>query len=457
MLDISKIEAGEVALSYEDFSLEQSLAILCRTLDFRAREKGNELTYQFEPGVPERIRADRTTLSQILFNLIGNAIKFTENGQIEVRFRVLSADRESETLLLEGTIRDTGIGIEPDQLERVFERFSQAEGAHAAHQYGGTGLGLAIAKHLVELHGGSIWARSVPGKGSVFGFEIAVGRGKVEGPERRLAVAQDRNLRGLKLLLAEDNYLNRKYVKGLADRWEMEVTEAADGWQAVLASRKQRFDAILMDVQMPRMDGYEAVRTLRSEPDNPNALTPIIALTASALIDDREKAYQAGMNAHITKPFRPQALLEALMELMGSTTSVFRNTALPLWQDLALPEEFERSALEAQFETDWDYALSMVRLFMSRLMPEFDEGQKALEDPSWAARWLHRNGPGLALIGLSAKAKMASHLESRCQTTSVENASELRVEFSAFLNEWRDLRSNLANLEAELEKRILYA
>lgn len=453
VLDISKIEAGQVDVTPEVFDLRQTLEILCRTLDYHAREKGNKLSFELSDRVPSAISADRTLLSQVLYNLIGNAIKFTQNGSIEIR--VFEPVVKSQGLLmLPFSVSDTGIGIEPGRIDRVFDRFTQAEDEHQARAYGGTGLGLAIAKNLIELQGGSISVESEPQKGSSFFFEIAISPAPDEAQRATLKTGRVDQLRGLRVLLAEDSYMNRKYVKGLMDQWGVELTEVSDGLEAVQTTMKARFDLILMDVQMPIKDGYEAVRLIRSRRDNPNLESPIIALTASALIDDRRKALEAGMNAHITKPFRPDLLLERMLEVLELDLEDGEEGRADsrVWAALSLPEIFDRKGLEHLYGSDLQYALHMLRIFSSRFDPELEEAQSARSERPRFRAWLHRISPSLAMVGLSDLSRRAANIEKMSEEAGVQEA-EL-TEIARFLEEFEGSRPFLVLLEEQLQQRI---
>ena len=274
----------------------------------KAEENGNQLNYFIDEKVPQTIRLDRNILNQVLLNLI-KFIKFTRNGTIALHIDAETADNGE--CLLKAKIIDTGIGIPESKLPEIFEKFKQAEGRNTHKRYGGTGLGLPICKKLVELHGGSIQVESEKDKGSTFLFELKAqladtdSAGQLNATDGTSGASVD--FGKLKFLIVEDTFMNQRYIQSILKRWTSSSELANDGKKAVELSEKQRFDLILMDMQMPVMDGYEAARIIRADKTNLNHRTPIIALTASALLDDRRKALAAGMDEHLTKPFTPIA------------------------------------------------------------------------------------------------------------------------------------------------------
>jgi PAS domain S-box-containing protein len=309
ILDFSKVEAGKMEVEKIPFRLDTVLRSAADIASIRAAEKGLALHFDKEPGIPQALAGDPLRLGQVLNNLIGNAIKFTEAGEVTVRIGIESQD--SGHFVLGFAVRDTGIGMTPEQIGKLFQSFSQAD-TSTTRKYGGTGLGLAISRRFVELMGGTMWVESTPGKGSVFAFnlpfasqheELTVDTGKTSVP----ALA---SLSGLRVLLVEDNELNRQLATKLLMRAGMEVSTANDGAEAVEAVKQRKFDAVLMDVQMPNMDGLEATRAIRRDPAL--AELPIIAMTANVMTGDRERCLAAGMSDYLSKPIQHNVLYAAL-------------------------------------------------------------------------------------------------------------------------------------------------
>ncbi len=313
ILDFSKIEAGRMDIEQTDFSLRAVFGNLRSLLGIRAAEQGLELIMEVADEVPDNLRGDPLRLSQILLNLGSNAVKFTRQGGVSIRAALL--ETSAENVLLRFSVTDTGIGMSQEQQKKLFQLFSQADSS-ISRRYGGTGLGLAISKQLTELMGGSIKVESAPEQGSVFSLilPLTVSRKAVALPAEPPAAADFSLLRGKKVLLAEDNEINQEITASLLRRRGVEVRLAADGAEALAVLEQERFDAVLMDIQMPVMDGCAACRELRKQPQHKNL--PVIALTANAMLSDKDKSRQAGMNGHIGKPFREEELLTALCRLL---------------------------------------------------------------------------------------------------------------------------------------------
>jgi PAS domain S-box-containing protein len=314
ILDLSKVEASQLELERTGFSLNDLLEKVREMVAGRAHEKGLALVCEIAPNVPTGLVGDPTRLRQVLLNLLGNAIKFTESGEVALR---VTPDADSSTPgALRFIISDTGIGIPGDKLGAVFERFTQADSS-TTRRFGGSGLGLTISKRLVELMGGRIWVESGVGKGSVFSFTVpleiwaeATCRWTVQvgaGPEAALP--------SLQILLVEDSADNRTITMAYLRDTPHRVDIAENGAIAYQKFASGRYDLVLMDRQMPVMDGLTATRAIREwERVNHRPPTPIIALTASALRGDQEKCMAAGCTAYLTKPIKQEALLQAINE-----------------------------------------------------------------------------------------------------------------------------------------------
>ncbi|MDX2013203.1 MAG: ATP-binding protein [Myxococcaceae bacterium] len=294
ILDVSKIEAGKVVLEERPLDVRRTVDEVVALLKPRAAERGNAVHVRCDPAVPAGLLGDAVRLRQVLFNLVGNAIKFTENGSVTVDLRVTGPRLRVE-------VRDSGIGIPEDKLPRLFQKFTQAD-ASTTRRFGGTGLGLSICKGLVELMGGSVGVESAPGRGSTFWFDVPLKETKLERDERAGAVARGA-LEGLRVLIADDNLVNQRLVSMLLGRAGVQVTVVGDGRAAVERVQAQPFDAVLMDCHMPELDGYEATRRIRLwETERARPHLPIIALTASAMESDHQACLASGMNDFLSKP-----------------------------------------------------------------------------------------------------------------------------------------------------------
>lgn len=313
ILDTSRLEAGMLSLDEKPFSPEKLVQNVVRVCRDRAVSKGLKLLVQFDNSIPGTLLGDETRLSQILTNLIGNAIKFTVKGEVELMVRNL--ELQAGSVKLRFSVRDTGIGIKKENLDRIFDRFAQ-ENTDTTRLFGGTGLGLHIVRSLVHLHKGELQVSSEPGKGSEFSFEISLPYGAEESlgsPLQEKDENQNKNttsLSGLKILLAEDNEFNSFLAETYLKRNGAEVEKAADGKQAFEKAQAGRFDAIIMDIQMPILDGKEATRKIRQTGNT----TPIIACSAHALQSEKEECLSMGMNAYIVKPFEEKELISTVLE-----------------------------------------------------------------------------------------------------------------------------------------------
>lgn len=314
ILDLSKIEAGMMRIERTPFSIRELLYSVETMFLEKVKEKGLQFTTQVADAIPDTLNGDATRLTQVLVNLIGNAVKFTQQGSITVA--IDNEGIQEKSILLGITVRDTGIGIDADKLPGIFERFRQAEDS-ITRKYGGTGLGLSIVKDLVELQGGSIDVTSEPDKGSSFHLVIPykVTEEVVNG-QHKWSVASLKHARpaDVRILVVEDNEINQQLMHHLLGYWELAYEIAANGKEALEKLQSQSYDLILMDIQMPGMDGYTATAQIRH---TLQLTTPIIAMTAHALAGEREKCLSAGMNEYISKPIQEEELYRMIVRFTG--------------------------------------------------------------------------------------------------------------------------------------------
>ncbi len=456
ILDFSKIEAGKLDLEEIDFDLRQLIDDVHDLFAERARSKGLELETRVEPALPSLLRGDPTRLRQILSNLLSNALKFTDSGSVVVRVSGRRADRDRAEVRFE--VRDSGVGLEPAATERIFESFQQADGS-TTRKYGGTGLGLAISRQLVELMGGEIGVESVPGKGSTFWFTTPLARrqgeprpapleiAKAESSRRRLELPPSTAPTGpAHVLVAEDNADIGITVQAMLSRLGLAAELVINGHQAVAAMKQKEFDLVLMDCQMPLMDGYEATRAIRQhEAESELRRTPIIAVTASALAGDRQKCFAAGMDDYLCKPFALDSLTEFLERWLVDTRdptapwqrprTVQHSTAESSTGDQTL----DRAALDritALAEPGSEDLLGrVVSTFLDAAPAMLADLERALDDGGGdpLERAAHRLKGSCASLGATRMASLCSQLELETATAGADALrrliGEVQLEF----------------------------
>jgi len=331
ILDFSKIEAGKLDIHPSSFNLRDTLNETLEMLSPRAIEKNIELACKISNRMPEQLVGDSNRLRQILLNLVGNAIKFTDAGEVFVTVE-RDGEASSEAILTHFVVTDTGIGIPSDKQRVIFDSFVQADGS-MTRRYGGTGLGLAICSQLVQLMGGRIWVDSQVGRGSSFHFTACFAASQAAAGEHQPAENTLRKAeRSLHVLLAEDNEVNQQLASELLQTRGHSVRIAQNGVEVLAALAVERFDAILMDVQMPQMDGFQATAIIREKEKATGGHIPIVAITGYAMKGDRQRCFDAGMDAYLSKPIRSQELFE-IVEHCASVNSLQKTYLAPLLLD----------------------------------------------------------------------------------------------------------------------------
>jgi signal transduction histidine kinase/DNA-binding response OmpR family regulator len=317
ILDFSKIEAGRIDLEFVDFNLRDCLEATLRTVALRADEKGLELLCEVAPEIPEVVKGDSTRLRQIIVNLVGNAIKFTSEG--EVALRVQAQDKDDQDLILHFSVSDTGIGIPPEKQKVIFDPFTQAD-TSTTRRFGGTGLGLTISSRLVEMMNGKIWVESQVGSGAQFHFTACLGVADAKTIEIG-SIAPPEVLRGVKVLIVDDNRTNRRILEGMLRRWAMKPMAVESGEEALsqLASARvagEAFSLVLTDMHMPNMDGFTLVERIRQRPELSTAT--IMMLTSAGHRGDALRCRELGVSAYLLKPIRQSELREAIARVLGA-------------------------------------------------------------------------------------------------------------------------------------------
>jgi PAS domain S-box-containing protein len=431
LLDMAKIEAGRIDVHKQPFDLVGLLRTIQRVFQIKLEQRPIELDMMIDAQIGGNYVGDELLLNQILLNLIGNAEKFTEEGHIDVRVRLRK--EEEDVSWIEFSVQDTGIGIPDEKIDLIFQKFRQVNAN--GHKQKGTGLGLAITHQLVDLQGGTITVDSIEGQGTTFTVTLPFERSDVAlivHPRQIQPVPT--NLTECRLLVAEDNIMNQKYISSLLDKWAISFVMASDGKRAVEMAQQQHFDLILMDIQMPVMDGYEATITIRNT-QNVNQQTPIVALTASAMTDQKAKASRAGMNDFVTKPFSPNNLLEAIQRHTHTKAKAASADVLP-----PVATELDQQRLDEIYGSDRSYAADMFDVFLSEVLPEFTHIQDLILEQDWPAlgKLAHKLKPTLGMVGLTTLEKKLHSIEKQANDSPDQ----------------QELQSQWSSVQAELDRSV---
>jgi PAS domain S-box-containing protein len=408
ILDLASIESGKLKLEEIGFNLNDLLYSLINTFSFQASEKKIELHYQLDEQANQIFIGDPVRLNQILLNLISNAIKFTHAGTISIRCHVKK--KETKKYLLTFEVQDTGIGIPKDKLKTIFESFSQAD-ASVTRKYGGTGLGLTIVKQLVELQHGSIYVTSEEGLGSTFSFSIPYelgSRNNIKGHLSKGSPLLKKSLKDFSVLLVEDNDINRLYASSILKIWDCKIDIAENGYVAVEKIKNEDYDIVLMDIQMPVMDGFEATKAIRAGAHPKNQI-PIIALTANATRKDIEQCLASGMNDCIPKPFTPEDLYSKLERFRSGSKKVAQTTT----SNILLKKYVDLAYLRNISNNNQKFIDEMIAAFLESIPKSIQEIKMSADAGEWTslARAVHKVKPSLTLIGLHASKEKALVLE----------------------------------------------
>ncbi len=460
ILDFSKIEAGKLDLESLDFDLQRLLDDFCMSMALLAQAKGLELVSSVDPDVPTLLRGDPGRLRQILTNLVGNAIKFTQQGEVAVWVSCLAVmEREVE---LRFSIRDTGIGISPENIGKLFTKFSQAD-VSTTRKYGGTGLGLAISKQLAELMGGEIGVESIAGGGSEFWFTVNLEYQPERAPDLSnetpvQVAAKPRSTGKLRLptnssariLLAEDNLTNQMVAQAILKKLGFQSDIATNGAEALNALENTRYDLVLMDMQMPEMDGLEATRRIRDIQSSVfNHNIPIIAMTANAMKEDREHCLEAGMNDYVSKPIKPQALSEMLLRWLPkednpNQTSTQGSLASPTGKDNLTV--FDKSNLLERLMDDEELVDLVISNFLKDIPLQIQALKDCLEkdDAVGAERQSHTIKGAAANISAQALCDVANEME----------VSGRNGDLSAMRERIAELERQFERLKEQLKKEM---
>jgi PAS domain S-box-containing protein len=458
LLDISKVDAGKLELENLVFDLERIMGSIHSSMILRTQKKGLNFTVSIAEKTPTRLIGDPTRLRQILFNLIGNAVKFTEKGSVRVNIKQQEDLKDKVTLYFE--VKDTGIGIAKEKQAVIFESFVQADGS-TSRRYGGTGLGTTISKKLAEMMGGEIGVKSELGKGSVFWFTIPFCKGVISKltepalmpgtPVKKQAGADVKIIREGHILLVEDYPTNREIAKTHLANAGYKVTCAESGREAVAATVKKRFDLILMDIRMPGMDGFEAAKLIRSSKGKTkNPGLPIIAMTANVYKEDQEKCFASGMNDIITKPIRRKTFITTVDYWINVAQEVLVETSPKKTVKKTTSKKSKAILYDqalAEFDGDRELLNSLIDSFMENLEKQLPALRNSLKKGDAEALLFeaHRIKGGAGNLTAFPLSSAAGKLEAAAEAGDLKNAGDLLAELK---REFKKLKKSLTMLRA---------
>ncbi|WP_430406945.1 ATP-binding protein [Fluviicola sp.] len=421
LLDVSKIRAGKMSFEYVRFSLSDLLTTFVSSISYRIEEKGLKFKQDFNENLPDYVIGDPVRLNQILLNIVGNSIKFTIEGSITLKVKSINNRNGLERIHFE--IKDTGIGIPIQKQDFVFENFTQLED-HRTRTSSGTGLGLGIAKSLVEAMGGEIHLVSKEGQGTSLSFELDFELHNKHVETKNVSqedIVLVKNLDGLRVLLVEDNSINQRVIQYDLNKWNVDVVCVSNAIDAIAILKDKTFDVILMDYYMPRMDGMEATKFIRSKFAEPVSSVPIIAITASAMVGDQNKFIEAGMNDYISKPFNPEKLYQLLVKWGYQNNTLFTEPKNQE-EEVVQVELLDLSILEERAEGDVEYLLEMYGAYLE-MMPQYSiDLIHFFEDENWVElrKQAHQILSPARLFGMNETSGLLLQLEKDTQLSKKE-------------------------------------
>jgi signal transduction histidine kinase/CheY-like chemotaxis protein len=413
ILDMSKLESGKFSAEFIPFEIRSVLDPLYTTYLLRTDEKGIAFSIDYPNDMPKWLFGDPTRLGQILNNLISNAIKFTDTGKVSLKITFEKKGKHNEFYF---RVTDTGIGIDQEKLKTIFEFFSQEDNT-ITRRFGGTGLGLAISKSISELLGGEITVESEKGLGSTFQFCVTMPEASVQLKKETIAQS---DLTGKNILIVEDNELNRFLAVTILKKWNANIHIAINGEEAVKAVSNLEIDIVLMDIQMPVMDGVAAAIAIRSEL---KSNVPIIALTANALESEKEKCWQAGMNEYITKPYNPEVLREKIIFLTENKSKSENHNS----------EHISLDNLSTLMNGSKEQMIRMTKVFLDQIEKHFNELKLALNenDLIQITAITHKLKSSFQLFGLNKTGVLLERIEQKAKTLK---SHDLNSELQLILN-----------------------
>ncbi|HVI48471.1 MAG TPA: PAS domain S-box protein [Chitinophaga sp.] len=448
ILDISRIEAGELRINQREFNLRELIQSLKHTFELKLGRRPVKITAELDAAINTWLIGDDGLLNQILLNLLGNAEKFTKEGTIAIK--AVEESWLDNKLWIRFRICDTGIGIRKEKLELIFRNYKQAEDDIRAN-YGGTGLGLAIAKQLVELQGGTITVEDVPGFCTCFSFNLpfmdsrkplsATG-GK---PGRKLV---QRTFDGARVLVVEDNPMNLRYIMSLLEKYKINYQLATNGPDATWFLDSRQYDLILMDIRIPGMNGLELAQKIRSDENQPNVATPVIATTAVAMESTATMARVAGITDILTKPYTPDQLLQVFNKYLNEEETELIMEEVQNISGFEFHEGLDVKYLTALYENNISYAADLFEIFIRTIRDELEKLRVMVNDKDWEAMkfQVHKLKPNFAMVGLTwISAKMQS-LENTLRSNQPEHEEATVALFNEIVD---DVNKNYPVVEEE--------
>ncbi len=399
ILDLAKVDSGKMTFEQTPFKLASSLSAILHLFDTKIKEKNLGLIHEYDKKIPAVLLGDPARLHQIILNLISNSVKFTSKGVISVKIKMLEEDAEKVTV--EFSVGDTGIGIATDKLERVFENFQQAT-VLTSRLYGGTGLGLAIVKHLVEAQGGSITVKSIIDEGSIFSFILNFKKTNAEVPVDIEIMELDREIKDIKVLVVEDMALNQLLMKTLLDDFGFGRDIVSNGKLAIEKMKNTIYDIVLMDLQMPEMNGFETTEYIRN---TMQSTIPIIALTADVTTVDLEKCKAAGMNDYLAKPVDERLLYSKIVSLTKKPEIIIiEESEIKNLVDKKIVKYINLQHLNQRTKSNPVLMMEMIDLYLKQTPPLIRLMKKSFEEKDWLSLQssVHKMIPSFAIMGLSS-------------------------------------------------------
>jgi CheY-like chemotaxis protein len=443
ILDLAKVDNGKMIFEKKPFKLKMSIKAMLHLFETKIQEKNLKLIKHYDTEIPEVLVGDSVRLHQIILNLVSNAVKFTNEGKITVSIKLVSETKDD--VAIKFSVTDTGIGISETKIEKIFENFQQATSS-TSRIFGGTGLGLAIVKQLVEAQNGTVEVESFIGKGSTFSFTLHFGKTLIENFSEPEILTIDDEINDIKILIVEDMELNQLLMKTLLDDFGFEYEIAANGIIAIDKLKTNTYDIILMDLQMPEMNGFEATEYIRKEM---NLKTPIIALTADVTTVDVTKCIAAGMNDYISKPVDERLLYNKLINFMKKPVVLIKNEN-DRDKEKKTIKYVDLSYLKSITKANPKLMAEMIRVYLNQTPPLLKAMKQSFIDKDYhlLKGTIHKMIPSFAIMGINAK-----YTESAKKIQEYAEKLELSIELNDLVSEIENVcLQSFIELENELIK-----